>query len=189
MASNEYHFITRWRLNGTINEVADILQDAEALPKWWPSVYLDVKVLEPGDDKGVGKLVELYTKGWLPYTLRWRFRVVEANYPYGFSLRALGDFDGQGIWSLEQDGPAVNVIYDWRIRADKPLLRALSFIMKPIFSGNHRWAMARGEQSIVLEIARRRAQTAGEAVLVPPPPGPTFPHSLSYRRRLAAKSA
>ena len=35
----------------------------------------------------------------------------------------------------------VNIIYDWRIRANKPLLRYLSFIMKPIFSANHHWAM------------------------------------------------
>jgi hypothetical protein len=176
MPSNDYHFITRWRVEGTINEVADILKDAAGLPRWWPSVYLDVQVLEPGDEDGVGKVVSLYTKGWLPYTLRWQFRVTESHYPHGFSLEALGDFTGHGVWTLEQDGARVNVTYDWKISADKPLLSALSFLLKPIFSANHRWAMARGEESLRLEIARCRARTPEEAARVPLPPGPTFPH-------------
>lgn len=154
MPSNEYHFITHWRVEGAINEVADILKAADELPRWWPSVYLDVKVLEPGDKGGIGKVVSLHTKGWLPYTLRWQFRVTESRYPLGFSLEAWGDFNGRGIWTLEQEGPNVNVNYDWKIRADKPLLSALSFLVKPIFSANHRWAMARGEESLKLELAR-----------------------------------
>jgi hypothetical protein len=176
MSSNDYNFITRWRVEGTINEVADILKDAADLPRWWPSVYLGVQVMEQGDENGVGKVVSLYTKGWLPYTLRWQFRVTESRYPYGFSLEAWGDFTGSGIWTLEQDGPQVNVIYYWKISADKPLLRSLSFLFKPIFSANHKWAMARGEESLKLEIARRHAHTPEEAARIPLPPGPTFPH-------------
>jgi len=160
MPSNDYHFITRWRVEGTLNEVADVLKAAEELPRWWPSVYLDVKVLEPGDKDGIGKIVKLYTKGWLPYTLRWQFRVTESRYPLGFSLEAWGDLNGRGIWNLEQDGEYVNVTYDWKIRADKPLLRTLSFLFKPLFSANHRWAMARGEESLKVELSRLR-QNAG----------------------------
>jgi len=174
MATNDYHFITNWRVEGSINEVADILKDAQELPRWWPSVYLDVKVQEPGDAEGIGKVVSLYTKGWLPYTLRWQFRVTESHYPYGFSLEAWGDFNGRGIWTFEQDGKSVNIIYDWKIRADKLLLSALSFLFKPIFAANHRWAMERGEQSLKLELARRHARTPEDAARIPPPPAPTF---------------
>src|SRR5512141_493436 len=102
MAANEYHFITIWRVQGTIQEVAEILGDAPGLVRWWPSVYLDVQVLEEGDASGIGRLVSLYTKGWLPYTLRWSFRVSESSFPRGFTLAASGDFVGRGIWSLEQ---------------------------------------------------------------------------------------
>jgi hypothetical protein len=154
MASNEYHFITHWRVEGAINEVADILKDADSLTRWWPSVYLDVRTIEPGDKDGIGKVVTLHTKGWLPYTLKWQFRVTESRYPHGFSLEAWGDFAGRGVWTLEQDGEFVNVTYDWKISADKPLLRRLSFLFKPVFSANHRWAMSRGEESLRLELAR-----------------------------------
>ena len=157
MASNDYHFITHWRIQGSIEEIAEILGDAPDLVRWWPSVYLRVDELEPGDPKtGVGKVVDLYTKGWLPYTLRWKFRVTESNAPHGFALEAWGDFDGRGIWTLEQDGKWANITYDWKIRADKPLLRALSFLLKPIFSANHHWAMNQGEESLKRELARRK---------------------------------
>lgn len=173
MATNDYHFITCWRVESTIDEVFKILGDAPSLTRWWPSVYLDVQELEPGNEQGIGKVVGLYTKGWLPYTLRWSFRVTEVRKD-GFTLVASGDFDGRGIWTFEQDGPRVKITYDWKIRAEKWLLRTFSFLMKPIFSANHRWAMARGEESLKLEIARRHAANAEELARIPAPPAPTF---------------
>lgn len=174
MASNEYNFITHWRIpNTTVEEISEILSNGPDLARWWPSVYLDVKELEPGDENGAGKVIDLYTKGWLPYTLRWQFRVTESNPPHGFTIEAWGDFVGRGIWTFEQDGDVVNVTYDWKIRADKPLLRYFSFIMKPIFSANHRWAMRMGEKSLRLELARRHAKSSTELAQVPTPPPPT----------------
>lgn len=188
MGSNEYHFVTHWRVKGTIEEVSSILGDAADLERWWPSVYLEVGVLEPGDDRGIGKVVSLYTKGWLPYTLRWTFRVTQSNVPHGFGIEAFGDFVGRGIWSLVQDGEMVDVTYDWSITADKPLLKYLSFLMKPLFSANHRWAMARGEESLRLELARRHAATPADAVRIPPPPGPTWPHQAKYLEMIRAQT-
>jgi hypothetical protein len=173
MSSNDYHFVTHWRVKSTLPELSDILGNAPDLVRWWPSVYLDVQELEPGDDHGVGKVVSLYTKGWLPYTLRWKFRVTENRYPYGFTLRAWGDFNGRGIWTFKQAGEWVKVTYDWKISADKPVLRLLSPVLKPLFSANHRWAMAKGAESLKLELARRHADTLKERTLVPAPPAPT----------------
>ena len=152
MSANEYHFVTRWRLEGTCEEVYDVLENPCDLVRWWPTVYLDVKEVE-------SSVFELHTKGWLPYTLRWRLRRLEAQRPDGFSLEARGDFDGRGVWTFEQDGAFVKVTYDWRIKAEKPMLRRLSFLLKPIFSANHRWAMAQGEKSLKKELSRRAAVT------------------------------
>jgi hypothetical protein len=157
---NEYHFVTHWRVRGTVAEILEILGNAEDLKRWWPSVYLDVKQRPDG-------VVELFTKGWLPYTLRWSFRVTEQR-PDGFALDAFGDFVGHGDWHLAQDGDLTNITYDWRIRAEKPLLRLLSPILKPVFGANHRWAMARGEESLQIELDRRHGR--GERT----PPAPTF---------------
>jgi hypothetical protein len=172
MPDNAYHFVTRWRVEGTCGEVADILGDPLQLTKWWPSVYLAVNEIEPGDENDVGRRVRVHTKGWLPYTLRWQFVVVESRYPNGFTLDASGDFEGRGIWTFDQDGAHVDVTYDWSIRAEKPLLRHFSLVFKPLFAANHRWAMAQGETSLKLELDRRRAVSDVERAAVPPPPGP-----------------
>jgi len=163
--NNDYVFLTHWRVEASIEEVADILDDAADLPRWWPDVYLDVRVVEPGDARGIGRVVELYTKGWLPYRLRWRFRVTENRRPRGFSLEASGDLVGRGVWTLTQAGAYAEVVYDWRVRADKPLLRYLSFVFKPIFAANHRWAMARGEESLKRELARRHGTSGRWSVV------------------------
>lgn len=171
MAPNDYHFISKWNAEGTCGEVADILGDTLSLTRWWPSVYLDVRELEPPDSRGVGRRVALVTKGWLPYTLRWEFQVVESRYPHGFTIAASGDFDGRGTWVFEQAGPFVEITYDWRLSAEKPLLKSLSFALKPLFEANHRWAMARGEESLKLELLRRRATSLPDREAVPLPPG------------------
>jgi hypothetical protein len=164
-----YHFVTRWRVEATPEEVFRIIDDPAALPRWWPSVYLEVVEREPGNANGIGKVVDLLTKGWLPYTLRWRLVTLEKVPPTRIVLEASGDFVGRGIWTFTPAGPAggqanasptTDVTYDWRIRAEKPLLRSLSWLLKPVFSANHRWAMARGEESLKLELLRRRAADA-----------------------------
>ncbi len=163
---------SRWRVEGTCGEVADILGDPLDLPRWWPSVYLAVDELRPPDARGLGRRVRLHTKGYLPYTLTWELEVVETRYPYGFTLVANGDFDGRGVWTFRQDGSFVDVEYDWRLDAGKPLLRNLSFALRPLFESNHRWAMAQGEDSLKLELARRRATSDSARAAIPPPPGP-----------------
>jgi hypothetical protein len=170
--SNQYQFLSRWRVEGTCGEVADILGDPLALSRWWPSVYLDVEELRAPDPHGLGRRTRLLTKGFLPYTLTWEFEVTETRYPYGFTLVASGDFDGRGVWTFEQDGNFVDIAYDWRLAAEKPLLRNLSFLLKPVFEANHRWAMAQGERSLKLELSRRRATSDAARALVAPPPGP-----------------
>lgn len=174
-----YHFITHWRFQATCEEIYRILEDVNALAEWWPSVYLDVKTKEKGQPGGVGKVVELYTKGWLPYTLRWSFIVTQTQFPTGFSLQAIGDFAGTGVWQFEQDGQDCVVMYDWRIQAEKPLLKNLSWLLKPLFAANHHWAMKKGLLSLELELKRRRGQQG-----LPEPPGPTFPHNLMNNKIL-----
>jgi hypothetical protein len=170
--SSDYHFMTRWRVAGTVGEVSDVLGNPMELTRWWPSVYLEAEQLAPPDARGVGRRVRLLTKGWLPYTLRWEFVVTESRYPNGFTLAAAGDFVGRGVWTFTQDGPFVDILYDWRIRAEKPLLKNLSEVLRPLFEANHRWAMQQGEESLDLELRRRRAATEAARAAVPPPPGP-----------------
>jgi Polyketide cyclase / dehydrase and lipid transport len=178
-ATNEYHLMTEWWFEGTAEEIYDVLSDTDAMRRWWRAFIIDLDEAEPGDDTGVGKVVRLHVKGWLPYELRWQFRVREANRPHGFSIEAWGDLNGRGRWTLTQEGPWVHVHYDWRVSADKWYLRYFSFALKPLFASNHRWAMQRGEEGIKLELARRAATPAErDAIPLPPMPATKVPMPL-----------
>ena len=121
---------------------------------------------------GTGRRVRLFTKGWLPYTLRWEFVVTQSRYPFGFTIEATGDFVGRGEWTFVQEGPSVTITYDWNILAEKPLLKVFTPVLRPVFEANHRWAMAQGETSLKLELERRRANSDPARAAIPPPPGP-----------------
>ena len=204
MAAADYEFTTVWRVAGTREEVVEILGDARLLPQWWPAVYLSVEQVDAGEqvDPGApdraGARTLLHTTGWLPYTLRWELTRTEPVRPEGFAIRARGDLNGTGRWTLTQEGPEAVVRFDWAVSAAKPLLRRLSWALRPLFSANHRWAMARGQESLALELRRRRAASRNDAdalAQVPPPPGPTFswrgprvsPREVRRRRRAATR--
>jgi hypothetical protein len=101
----------------------------------------------------------------------------------GFTIRATGDLNGTGRWVFKQDGPETVITYDWQVSARKPLLRRLGWLLMPAFSANHRWAMAKGQESLALELRRRRA--GPESHTVPAPPPPTFPRLAGRGRRMA----
>ena len=175
MASYDYHFVTQWRVRGDACEAYAVLSDAADLPRWWPAVYLEANVIEPGDPERhhAGQVVSLTTKGYLPYLLRWQFRVVEAEPCRRIALEPAGDFTGLGVWTLDQDGEWVRIVYDWNVQINKPLLRRWSFLLRPVFAANHNWAMRTGLRSLQLELERRRAATPEEHAQVEEPPQPT----------------
>ena len=180
MASHHYHFQTRWRLEASAEEAFPLIDAVAEYVRWWPAVWLRVEILEPGDADGIGGRARLTTKGYLPYILTWEGTTLEKTFPRRKVSRATGDFEGHGVWTFRPDGSFVDVEYNWEIIADKPLLKYFSFLFRPLFAFNHNWAMVRGEESLRLELARRRAKSPEELARIPAPPAPTF---LSPRRR------
>src|ERR1700687_604369 len=124
MFEAHYVFRTDWLIpDSAKTEAADTLEDLDSLALWWPSVYLEVTTVVQGGAHGLGRVADLYTKGWLPYTLRWRMEIVEVDYPHGSPPRPRGALCGRGNGKLHEGGPGRAVAYDWRVEADKPLLR------------------------------------------------------------------
>ncbi|MFN9717913.1 MAG: polyketide cyclase [Planctomycetota bacterium] len=160
MAGHVYEFVSFWNVMGTREEVYDVLINSLDYPRWWSEVFLMVKETWPGGEHGLGKVEQVLTRGRLPYTFRWTMAVKEVHYPDGFTVQAAGDFNGDGMWSLSQHGPAVTIRCDWRINFGKPLLRYLAFLMKPFLRANHRWAMRRGSEALRVELLRRRSPRA-----------------------------
>ncbi|MDX1935119.1 MAG: SRPBCC family protein [Capsulimonadales bacterium] len=169
MPANNYQFFSHWTAPGaTVEEVFAVLSDVEGLSRWWPAVYLAVTPV-PGEttETPTGRRFDLRTKGWLPYTVNWRLTVGESQPPVRSVILASGDFEGRGVWNFEQTADGVNITFDWKLIAEKPLLKMLSPCLSPMFAANHTWAMEQGQISLLRELERRRGK---EAL---PPPRPT----------------
>ena len=59
-----------------------------------------------------------------------------------------GDLRGRGVWTLTGANGGTHVRFDWRVSADRPLLRALSPVLRPALRWNHNWAIARAREGL-----------------------------------------
>jgi uncharacterized protein YndB with AHSA1/START domain len=157
MPNNEYQFLTEWDIPAPRVVVYEILKEGREYPRWWPDVYLHAEYQPSGRPDKIGDRVTLLTKGWLPYKLRWTAIADEYQAPQRIVIRAEGDFVGRGVWQLTETASGTHVTFDWRLRADKFMLRWLSPLCKPLFKWNHHWAMATGYGRLLAEAQRRMA--------------------------------
>ena len=156
MKSREFHIPTTWRVRGPVARVFDVLSKPQEFVRWWPEVYLAVRELKAGDASGLGRIVDLHTKGWLPYRLNWQAEVVAIDKPRSMSLHARGDLEGHGEWRFRQEGDWTEAQYDWTVIVTKPWMVALAPVLEPVFVANHRWAMRRGLEGLERELAGGR---------------------------------
>jgi hypothetical protein len=101
--------------------------------------------------------VRIVSRGFLPYLLRWEAEVVEAEAPHRFDFTMTGDFVGGGSWTFESAEGGTNAIFEFRPRVEKPGVKQLSPVLKPLFRWNHGWAMTRGQRGVNALFDRRRA--------------------------------
>jgi hypothetical protein len=188
MTGSDYHFLTRWELEASSQEIFDLIADAPSYPSWWPSVFLDARVLEPGDERGVGRLVEVRTATPLLFTLRWRYRVTAAHSPDRLAVEASGDLEGLGLWTFEGRDRKTVARFHWRGRVTRAPFHQLPTFLRPLARASYRWAMERGFTSLLLEVWRRRTDDQEARDWLPRPPGPAFPRNLRPRRPPAQDS-
>lgn len=156
MASNDYHFVETWKLNATVEELAVIFKDATSLTQWWSNCFLAVETYNAGTES-VGQQGRVHVRGFLPYTLQFEFTITAFNYPEQIQVAVQGDFEGRYIFMVEENDGDVTLTFDTRLHVTKPIIRYLSWMLKPLFKANHRWCMERGLVQIEQELARRRS--------------------------------
>jgi hypothetical protein len=150
----QYQFVDRWFVPAPIGAVYDVIGDQLAYPSWWDKVFLSVTG-DAGPPRP-GRRASIVSKGFLPYRLRWTAVVVEADRPGGFRFRLEGDFVGSGEWRLEEGDGGTRATLDWRPAVEKPVVKHLTPILRPLFRANHLWAMRRGQEGIVEHMRGRR---------------------------------
>ena len=156
----EYVFVDEWDVDAPMEAVFDAIADARTYPEWWKPVYISVQ----GDcAPAVGCRTRQYFKGRLPYKLRMTSEIVRYDPPRQFEVKATGDLTGRGVWTLTPTGRGVQVRFDWRVNADKPLLRVLTPLLRPLFRWNHNWAVKRAMEGLEPYARRTAATVAGAA--------------------------
>jgi len=141
----EYRFVTEWRLEAPIEDVYAVIHHAVAWPEWWDAV-LAVDEVRPGDERGLGAVHRYTFKGKLPYHLKFETHVDRLERPVRLGGSANGELTGRGDWTLEVDGDATRVRYEWVIRTTRPWMNALAKLpfARRMFEDNHDFVMERG---------------------------------------------
>jgi uncharacterized protein YndB with AHSA1/START domain len=134
----EYVFIDEWDVEAPQEAVFDALADARTYPQWWTPVYRDVDADGP---PAVGCASRQKFKAKLPYTLSTVSTIVRLDRPRSFEVDVVGDLRGHGIWTLTPTDGKVHVQFDWRVHADRTLLRTLTPLLRPLFRWNHNAAI------------------------------------------------
>ena len=151
--ANEYVFVDEWDAAAPIEAVFDTLADGRTYPEWWRPVYIAVEADGPA---AVGQVSRQHFKGRLPYHLHTTSRIVELDPPTRLAADVAGDLRGRGVWTLTPNGSGTHVRFDWRVAADRPLLRVLTPVLRPLFRWNHNWAIARARDGLASYARRHR---------------------------------
>jgi uncharacterized protein YndB with AHSA1/START domain len=151
--SGEYVFVDEWDVDAPIEAVFDAIADATTYPAWWKPVYIDV---EAEGEPRVGLVSRQHFKGRLPYHLRTSSEITRLERPTLVEADVTGDLRGRGLWTLTPRDGRTHVRFDWRVFADKPVLRVLTPVLRPAFRWNHDWAIKRAMEGLE-PYARSRA--------------------------------
>lgn len=153
MSSTEFHLVTKWAIDASVEDVWQVLSTPETWPGWWPSVK-EVTLLRKGDEMGIGAVRRMTWSTALPYDLAFEMETTRIEPQSLIEGRAYGELEGVGRWTLQPEGLKCDVRYDWIVKVTKPWMVRLSFILKPVFSWNHSVVMERGRRGLVHHLAR-----------------------------------
>jgi uncharacterized protein YndB with AHSA1/START domain len=132
----EYHFVTTFEIEAPIEQVWLALRNVDDYATW-SSGMIHAQQLEAGANDGVGDRIRYKVKGRLPYTLAYDAMVVQVAPPRVLELRAIGELEGVGRWTLSQHGKATTAQYTWDVRTNKRWMNLVAPLARPIFKWNH----------------------------------------------------
>ncbi len=136
----EYVFVDEWDVDAPQEAVFQALADARTYPTWWTPIYREVEADGP---PAVGRVARQKFRAKLPYTLSTVSTIVRLEAPREFEVDVDGDLRGRGVWTLTAADGKVHVRFDWTVKADRPLLRILTPVLRPLFRWNHNVAIKR----------------------------------------------
>ncbi|XUX00224.1 MAG: SRPBCC family protein [Dehalogenimonas sp.] len=146
-----YHFVTDWHFDAPPDCVWSLIRDAESMSQWWPGVKRFEII---GQDKSlkIGQRINASVQG-LAGELAFTLEITEIENGKRLKMKATGDLEGEGIWTLEKEVGGCRTIYQWDVSTSGWLMNVLGLVFKPILMWNHDRVMAKGYQAIKTKLS------------------------------------
>ena len=155
--ARQYVFGDEWDVNAPQDQVFDVLVDPRTYPEWWMPPYVAGESDGPPEP---GSVTRVKFKSKLPFVFNATSRLVRVDRPNEFESEVDGDLRGVAVWKLTPSDGKVHVVFDWRVFADRPLIRYLSPLLRPLFRWNHRMAMRQAKRNLEPYVRRRAGLSA-----------------------------
>jgi hypothetical protein len=154
MAAREYVFIDQFFAACDITDAYDYIANIRDYPQWWGNVYKKIEKLNNLDDDQPGVQYAVTIGGFLPYKLTISNEVTHIHKPYIIRFKAFGDLQGHGTWYFNASEGGTTITFDWRVVANKAVIRWFSFLLKPLFRANHHYCVKEAEKGIRNDLIR-----------------------------------
>jgi len=146
MSIYHYNFETNWKFEADIEQIWGLINECN-YGEWWEG--LDSKRVKSESTKlAVGDRFRLYFTTKLPYQLSFESEVVKLVSPTYLEIKAIGELEGQGVWTLSQEGSITHVHCIWKVNTNKKWMNTLAPILRPAFIWNHNQVMNEGAKGI-----------------------------------------
>lgn len=155
MANSYYIFIDKFIAPCDIQTAYHYIREIEEYPRWWGRVYKNIVKLKDAPPDTPGAKYRITIGGFLPYTLKIENEVTHIDRPHLIRFDASGDLQGKGIWSFREVENGTEITFDWRVAANKKIIRWFSFLLKPLFRANHHYFVIKAREGIQKDLASR----------------------------------
>lgn len=163
-----YMFETEWLITAPIEKVYELISHAESYTIWWPGV-IDSRLLDPGDDAGVGRTASYVIRSPLGYKMRFETRSIDVDPPQRFSTVVRGDLVGTGTHYLEARPNGTAVRLNWYVSTTKRWMNSISGVARPVFAFAHRYVMFNGCDGMAKALGGRLVTATSKLVESPTP--------------------
>ncbi len=154
--ANYYEFLDRFEAPCDLETAWEYISKPENYPAWWGKIYKEASKTMNADGTETMKVV---VAGFLPYTLTIYNKTTLLKKPFVLHFDAWGDLQGKGVWKLEAlENGNTFVTFDWRVAADKAVIRWFSFLLKPLFRANHHFCIVEAEKGLRADLQRMKAE-------------------------------
>jgi hypothetical protein len=157
MSTNYYVFVDSFVAPCNVETAYQYIKQIEEYPRWWGNVYKKIVKLKDAPPDMPGARYAVTFGGFLPYTLTIENEVTLVERPRRIEFDAFGDLEGKGIWKFEPVEGGTKIIFDWRVAANKPIIRAFSFLLKPLFKANHAYCVRKANEGLRKDLALKHS--------------------------------